>query len=424
MLTARFGAAVSPRNRKMTRLMPSAGPAVQNMLRMCWHGRARRRRGSGTRIVVSESGVILSPKYAPQITAPAAAASDDAHHLRHADERHAERAGRRPRAAGDHPDERADRRGREEEHVRVEQLDAVVDDGRDRAGHVPGADQRADREQDEDRADGGRHAADRRVGHGRGRIAVLERDQARERRAEQQRDLQRPVGGARPEQADRQRDQRDQDDHREDRVEQGRRPRRRGPVHRRPMLDHRPSRRNRDHPGESPSGPSRHAQVTACSCGCRTSPLTSPGEEVQVPDGVHRPGGRAAAGVDRVVLRPGGRLQDGRGRLADARDVPRAAVVLGLGGDGAGARRRLAGGDGRRAGRRGGRAGRDVRRGGPAVRRHRVHLPLQAALGRAAERPLRRREREAASSGRGRRGSSTARRRSSCSCSRSARSSR
>ena len=29
----------------------------------------------GTRIVVSDSGVILSPKYAPQITAPAAIAS-------------------------------------------------------------------------------------------------------------------------------------------------------------------------------------------------------------------------------------------------------------------------------------------------------------------------------------------------------------
>ena len=30
----------------------------------------------GTRIVVSDSGVILSPKYAPQITAPAAIASE------------------------------------------------------------------------------------------------------------------------------------------------------------------------------------------------------------------------------------------------------------------------------------------------------------------------------------------------------------
>ena len=41
---------------------------------------------------------------------------------------------------------------------------AVVDDGRDRARHVPRADQRADREQDEDRAHRRRDAADRRVG--------------------------------------------------------------------------------------------------------------------------------------------------------------------------------------------------------------------------------------------------------------------
>ena len=117
----------------------------------------------------------------------------EAHHLGHADEGDAERAGRRPRAAGDHPDEGADRRGRHVEDRRVEQPHAVVDDGRDRAGHVPGADQRADREQDEDRAHRRGHAADRGVGDRGRRVAVLERHQARERRAEQQRDLQRPV---------------------------------------------------------------------------------------------------------------------------------------------------------------------------------------------------------------------------------------
>ena len=45
------------------------------MLRMCWET-VRSPTSCGTRIVVSDSGVILSPKYAPQITAPAAAASE------------------------------------------------------------------------------------------------------------------------------------------------------------------------------------------------------------------------------------------------------------------------------------------------------------------------------------------------------------
>ena len=85
----------------------------------------------------------------------------------------------------------------EVEPARADQPDAVVDDGRDGAGHVPGADQGADGEQDEHRAHRGRHAADGRVGDRRDRVAVLEGDQARERRAEQQRDLERPVGGAR-----------------------------------------------------------------------------------------------------------------------------------------------------------------------------------------------------------------------------------
>ena len=58
------------------RLMPIAGPAVQNMFLMCWPVVRPRPTSFGTRIVVSESGDILSPKYAPQITAPAAAASE------------------------------------------------------------------------------------------------------------------------------------------------------------------------------------------------------------------------------------------------------------------------------------------------------------------------------------------------------------
>jgi hypothetical protein len=72
VLTVDSGVAVSPSTRKATRLIPSAGPAVQNMLRMCLPVVSPPPTSCGTRIVVSESGVILSPKYAPQITAPAA----------------------------------------------------------------------------------------------------------------------------------------------------------------------------------------------------------------------------------------------------------------------------------------------------------------------------------------------------------------
>ena len=57
------------------------------------------------------------------------------------------------------------------------------------------------------------------------RVAVLERDQAGERRAEEQRDLQWPVGRIDAEQDDRRRQQDDQDDDRQHRVEQRRRPR-------------------------------------------------------------------------------------------------------------------------------------------------------------------------------------------------------
>ena len=52
-------------------------------------------------------------------------------------------------------------------------------------------------------------------------------------------------------------------------------------------------------------------------------------EEAEVPDGLHRACGRAGAGVDRVVLRPGGRLQDdpeAGGPVPG--QLPRAAVVL------------------------------------------------------------------------------------------------
>jgi hypothetical protein len=76
VLAPAAGSALNPRKRKITRLIPSAGPEVQTMLRMCCPVVSPPPTSLGTRIVVSDSGVILSPKYAPQMTAPAAVASD------------------------------------------------------------------------------------------------------------------------------------------------------------------------------------------------------------------------------------------------------------------------------------------------------------------------------------------------------------
>ena len=62
VLISPSGVALKPRKRKMIRLTPSAGPAVQNMFRTCRETVRPRPTSFGTRIVVSESGVILSPK--------------------------------------------------------------------------------------------------------------------------------------------------------------------------------------------------------------------------------------------------------------------------------------------------------------------------------------------------------------------------
>ena len=87
------------------------------------------------------------------MTAPAAIAGSSANQRRQR-----RRTRRRGCAAVVHelpvtrPTSAADRRAvAEVEQRRAEQPEAVVDDRRDRAGHVPGADQRADGEQDEDR---------------------------------------------------------------------------------------------------------------------------------------------------------------------------------------------------------------------------------------------------------------------------------
>ena len=52
----------SPMIKNRTRLTPRAGPAVQNMFRMCVPVVSPPPTSLGTRMVVSESGVILSPK--------------------------------------------------------------------------------------------------------------------------------------------------------------------------------------------------------------------------------------------------------------------------------------------------------------------------------------------------------------------------
>ena len=61
VLDAPAGSAVNPRIRKMIRLIPRAGADVHHMLRMCWLTVTPPTR-LGTRIVVSDRGVILSPK--------------------------------------------------------------------------------------------------------------------------------------------------------------------------------------------------------------------------------------------------------------------------------------------------------------------------------------------------------------------------
>ncbi len=62
VLASPSGSETRPSTRKMTRLIPKAGPAVQNMLRTCSATVRPPPTSLGTRMVVSDSGVILSPK--------------------------------------------------------------------------------------------------------------------------------------------------------------------------------------------------------------------------------------------------------------------------------------------------------------------------------------------------------------------------
>ena len=128
-----------------------------------------------------------------------------------------------PRAADGQAHQPAHDRRRGVEPRCAQQPDAVVDDGRDRAGHVPGADERADREEDEHRARGPSEMPPTTASRTRTTVVpVLERDEAGDHRAGEQRDLQRAAGRIGPEQPDRQADQADQGDDRDQRVEQRR----------------------------------------------------------------------------------------------------------------------------------------------------------------------------------------------------------
>ena len=149
----------------------------------------------------------------------------EAHHLRHSDERHTQGADGGPGAAGDHSDQGADDRCGQVEHGRADQPDAVVDDRGDGPGHVPGADECADGQEDEDRPHSGGDAAHGRVRDTRNRVAVLERHQAGERGAQQQRHLKGSVGGVDPEQVDGDREQGDQNDDRQHGIEHAGSPR-------------------------------------------------------------------------------------------------------------------------------------------------------------------------------------------------------
>ena len=147
---------------------------------------------------------------------------------RQRDEGDAESRGGGPRAADGQAHQAADDGCGRVEPLLVQQSDAVVDDGRDGAGHVPGADQRADAEQDVDGAHCRADTADGRIPNpGRG-VTVLQGHRPGHQGAGEERDLQRPAGRIGPEQADGQPDQEDQRNDRDQRVQHGRRARRVG----------------------------------------------------------------------------------------------------------------------------------------------------------------------------------------------------
>ena len=106
----------------------------------------------------------------------------EAHLLRDAHQADADGAGDGPGAADRHRDHGADQAGGHVEVVGAEQLQPVVDHRDQRAAERPGPDQRADREQDEDRRQAGGDAGDGGVAQLLDRMAVPPGDR-RSRRA-------------------------------------------------------------------------------------------------------------------------------------------------------------------------------------------------------------------------------------------------
>ena len=107
-------------------------------------------------------------------------------------------------------DQAADRPRSRVEERRLQHAQAVVHDRGDRSRHVPGADQRADREQDEDRPHRGRDAADDCVADRARAVAEPQGEQARDDCAGEQRDLERTAGRVGAEDQNRRRDHDDQ----------------------------------------------------------------------------------------------------------------------------------------------------------------------------------------------------------------------
>ena len=138
------------------------------------------------------------------MTAPGRDGGTQFHVHGDADQPDADRRGHGPRAADAEGNDGAEERRRHVEIVRAQDLQAVVDHRHQRAAHRPGARQRADREQDEDRADTGRDARDRRLAQLLGRVAGPSPDDQRDHRCQDQGHLVRPLRARVAEQVERQ----------------------------------------------------------------------------------------------------------------------------------------------------------------------------------------------------------------------------
>ena len=141
-------------------------------------------------------------------------ADGDAH------EADADRADDRPRTADAGRDDGADRAGGDEEVIRAEQLQPVVHHRHQRAAERPGADQRADGEQDEDRADAGRDTVRGGLAQRVERVAATPADEHRDHGRDHERHLVRSDRAAIAEQEIRQSDQHDQAGDRNDGFDQ------------------------------------------------------------------------------------------------------------------------------------------------------------------------------------------------------------